>query len=62
MENLSENIENKNSKMNDGIKEERLKALKEKYQKPELVNFAFDHTVDSQCSDMASPCGPGITM
>lgn len=37
-----------------GIKEERKKALKGKYQKAELVDFRFKETATGDCSDMAS--------
>ena len=42
-------------KSSNGIKEERLKALKGNYIKPELENIEFtDHKIEGDCSDMAS--------
>jgi hypothetical protein len=45
---------------NNGIKEVRLKALKENYQKPEIARFTFNEITPGECSDMGScpfvPC------
>ena len=58
MENLDE--KNKRKETNNGIKEERLKALKENYVKPEFYGLVtVIQPSDDRCSDMASSINGG---
>ncbi len=57
MENSNKNTESKNPIMDNGIKEKRLRALKGKYQKPEMAMFTFKEMTSGECSDMGS-CQP----
>ncbi|MCI5122504.1 MAG: hypothetical protein D3908_15210 [Candidatus Electrothrix sp. AUS4] len=57
MENLNDNQVTGTS----GIKEERNKALKGKYQKAELIDLRFKETAGGECSDMASNYNEPIT-
>ncbi len=57
METLDE--KNKSTEVSNGIKEERLKALKGKWQKPVINYLKCTENTDGECSDMASHCGRG---
>lgn len=49
--------EKENSEMNNGIKEERLRALRGNYQKPDFLKFPLNEKGMSECSDMGSCIG-----
>ncbi len=40
-----------------GIKEGRLKILKNNYQRPKTIEFMPNSEINDKCSDMASSCG-----
>ncbi|MCI5218069.1 MAG: hypothetical protein D3914_02460 [Candidatus Electrothrix sp. LOE2] len=40
-----------------GIKEGRLKILKNNYQQPKIIEFRPNSEINDKCSDMASSCG-----
>jgi hypothetical protein len=44
------------SKVASGIKEGRLKVLKENYQHPSFSELDLKNNIDDDCSDMASCC------
>ncbi len=50
------NEKNKRSDVRNGIKEERLKALKGNYQSPEISQIKLNNKMKNNCSDMASCC------
>lgn len=42
-----------------GVDSERMKALKRKYEKPEISELTFTGIGNEKCSDMASSCTAG---